>query len=322
MYGDAARGLVLVDALEENPTVFRRDRWLRLLLRAACVARLGQLEDAAALVAQSRRAAEDIGDPERPGRREPELLALAEPAALQAAVRSTTTIVMLGRFAVERDGVDLSPAPGRPAMLVRLVALRRRVTPDEAIDLLWPDVDLATGRARLRNVLSRIRSTCGPLLDRDEGGISLAAGIEVDAERFAKEAALAMTASPEERAGQARRALARYTGELLPADRFADWAASSRERLRRSYLALIDVVADAAIADGELDEACRLLDAAITTDPLEEERYVRLARALVAQGRPRRAQRVLDQGLAVAADLGVEPGAPLRVLSEALKNPS
>jgi DNA-binding SARP family transcriptional activator len=312
---------VLVDALEDNPTMFRRDRWLRLLLRAVCVARLGQPDEAAVLVAQSRRAAEDIGDPDRPDRREPELLALALPTAPQAPARLTTSIVVLGRFAVERDGVDVSPAPGRPAMLVKLVALRRRVTSDEVIDLLWPDVDLVTGKARMRNVLSRIRAICGPLLDRDEGSISLAEGVDVDAERFEREAALAMTASPAERAGQARRALARYTGELLPADRFADWATTPRERLRRSYLALVDVVADAAMAEGELDEACRLLDAAITTDPLEEERYVRLARALLSQGRPRRAQRVLDQGMAVAADLGVEPGRELQELAISLRHP-
>jgi DNA-binding SARP family transcriptional activator len=322
MYGDPAQALALVDALADNPTVFRRDRWLRLLLRAVCLARLGQAQEAAALVHESRRAAEDIGDPDRPDRREPELLALALPSAIPTTTPASTIVVLLGRFAVERDGVDVSPAAGRPATLVKLVALRGHLTADEAIDLLWPETDLATGRARLRNVLSRIRATCGPLLDRDDDSIALADTVEVDAQRFEKEIEKVSSAPPPERAGQARRALARYTGELLPADLFADWAAAPRERIRRKYLGLVDVIADAAMADGDLDEACRLLETAITTGPLEEERYVRLARALLAQGRPRRAQRVLDQARAVATDLGVEPGAQLRQLARELDHPT
>jgi hypothetical protein len=39
-----------------------------------------------------------------------------------------------------------------------------------------------------------------------------------------------------------------------------------------------------------------------------------LARALVAQGRTGRAGKVLDQALAVAADLDVEPGAELQAV--------
>ncbi|MBA2556552.1 MAG: hypothetical protein H0V12_04280 [Chloroflexi bacterium] len=43
-------------------------------------------------------------------------------------------------------------------------------------------------------------------------------------------------------------------------------------------------------------------------------RYVRLAIALLAQGRTHRAQRVVEQSAEVAAELGVEPTAALRVL--------
>jgi DNA-binding SARP family transcriptional activator/ATP/maltotriose-dependent transcriptional regulator MalT len=315
-FGDPAAGLAVLEELDRSPLVYQADRWLHLLLRAACTARLGDAEEAAALVRRSQQAASDLGDAGRPAAQEPELLAIALPGAAPAGERSTTMVVLLGRFAVERDGLDASPPPGRPATLVKLLALRGTLTADEAIDQLWPEADIDTGRARLRNLLNRIRQTSGPLVDRLDGALALAAGTAVDAHRFEEEATLALTAPLEERAGLARRALARSTGELLPADLYADWATVPRERLRRRHLALVDLVAEDAIERGDLDEADRLLDSAIGSDPLEEVRYVRLARALLGQGRVRRARRVADQGLAVAAELGAEPGDELRGLLE------
>lgn len=313
-FGDAAAALPLLDALETNPIAYPRDRWLRLLLRAVATARLGDATGAALLVERSARAAADIGDPDRAARREPELVAIATPGSPVPPEAHAAVVVLLGRFAVVRGSVDASPPPGHASALVKLLALRRTITVDEAVDLLWEDADLATGRTRLRNVLARVRASSGPIVTRAEGALSLAADVRVDIDRFERDAAAALGAPPAERAGRARRALAGHTGELLPADRYAEWTTAPRERVRRLHLALVDVVADAAIDAGDLDEATRLLDAAIGDDPLEEARYVRLGRALLTQGRPRRARRVADQGLAVAADLGVEPGPELRVL--------
>jgi DNA-binding SARP family transcriptional activator/ATP/maltotriose-dependent transcriptional regulator MalT len=318
MYGDPVRGEALAEALDRNPAMFRRDRSLRLLLRAAAVGRQGRDADAAALVDQSRRAAADIGDPGRIERREPELLALALPGVSVPTVADGARVALLGRFAVERDGTDVTPQPGRTALLVKALALRGPVTSDEVVDLLWSEIDLATGKARLRNVLSRIRSTTGDLVVREEDTLRLAAGTEVDVIRFEQAAEQALAAPGEERAGLARGALTRYGGELLPGDRYEDWAVAPRERLRRRHLALLDVVAAAAQDDGDLDEAGDLLERAIAVDPLEEARYVELARALIAQGRPRRAREVADQAVEVVADLGMEPGRALQDLVDEL----
>ena len=313
-FGDPQEALSLVSQLESSPLTVRRDRWLVLLFRAVCAARLGDASGAATLLARSRQAAIDLGDADRLERREPGLLAMAAPGRSRPAASASLMVVLLGRFAVERDGVDVDLPPGRPSTLVKLLALAGTLTADEAIDELWPEADLDVGRARLRNVLSRIRSACGELILRHEAALTLAPGVSVDAQRFEREAAVALAAPKESRIGLSRAALAWSTGELLPADRYADWASVPRERLRRRALALLDLVAEDAIARGDLDEAGRLLDSAISTDPMEEERYVRLARALLTQGRTRRAQRVVDQALAVCADLDVEPGAALGAL--------
>ena len=318
-FGDPQQALVLLDELDASPLTVRRDRWLGLLFRAVCLARLGRSADAATMLERARLAAAELDDPERINRREPELVAIADPSLAAAPALPTATVILLGRFAVERDGVDATPPPGRPSTLVKLLALQRTVTVDAAIEALWPDGDPDSGPARLRNVLHRVRAASGPIVDRTAGALVLAPGTTVDARQFEDEAAIALKAPPQERAGLARRALGWSGGELLPADRYEDWADAPRERIRRRQLALFDLVAEDAIARGDLDEAGRLLDAAIATDPLEEGRYVSLAQALIAQGRTGRAHRVLDQAVAVAADLGVQPGPELEEVLAAVR---
>ena len=318
-YGDPAEGLRLMDELEQSAFVYPNDRWAHPLFRAACLARLGDRDSARVLVRRAQQICVDQGDPDRPLRRERELLLIADPEARPASgTQSQLGIVTLGRFAVERDGQDVSPLPGRPSTLVKLLAIRGQLTVDEAIDDLWPEAELDVGRNRLRNLLNRVRATSGDVVVRTDGALRLAPEAQVDWKRFEQEATAAMAASPQARAGLARAALARSTGELLPADKYSEWATVPRERLRRRQLALIDVVSNDALARQDFDEAERLLDEAIALDPLDEERYVRLARALLAQGRVSRAQRVAQQAIGVSSELGVDPSDELATLAREL----
>jgi len=317
--GDAATALALLDRLEVSVLAVPRDRWLVWLLRAVALVRSGRRDEALAWLAQARRAVADQGDPGRVERREPELRAIVEPADAggEPATAGNLVVVLLGRFAVERGGQDVTPPPGRPALLVKLVALRGLMPTAEAIEALWEDADEEVGRARLRNVLNRVRSASGDVLIRQADTLALGPGVVVDAQRFEVEAAAALRAPPASRVGLARAALARATGELLPGDRYADWASAPRERITRRHLALLDLVADDAIARNDLDEAGRLLDEAISLDPLEEERHVRLGRALLRQGRSAAARRVADRAVNLCEELDVEPGEDLaRLLRE------
>jgi DNA-binding SARP family transcriptional activator len=203
------------------------------------------------------------------------------------------------------------PPPGRPAALVKLLAVRGAAVPvDEAIELLWPEIDDEVGRARLRNVLSRIRAACGDLVVRTDGGLRLAAGSHVDAtefERTAREALAASRRNGPEAEPLVRQALARYAGELLPEDRYERFAAAPRERLADLRLALLDRLATAAAGRGDVDEALRALDEAIAAQPLDEHRYVTAADLALRLGRAHRAAAYVTRGLEVTAELGVEP---------------
>jgi DNA-binding SARP family transcriptional activator len=173
------------------------------------------------------------------------------------------------------------------------------------------------GRNRLRNLLSRVRSAAGEVLVRDGEVIMLESAAEVDAVAFETAARQALSAG-QAGAALARPALARYRGELLPDDRYEAWAARPRERLRGLYLELLDLIAVDAEQRGEFDEAIRQLRRAIEAEPGDEDRHVRLARLLAAQGRAGSARSVIRQARAALDELGLPVSAALRALEATL----
>jgi DNA-binding SARP family transcriptional activator len=116
--------------------------------------------------------------------------------------------------------------------------------------------------------------------------------ITVDAIRFEQ---LARAAVSQRDPNAAREALAWYGGELLPGDRYDDWASERRDQLHLRQLDVLRVI-------GEWRELAEL-------DPTDEEAHVRLMQRHLAAGDGVAAirqyellERVLER------DLGVEPG--------------
>jgi ATP/maltotriose-dependent transcriptional regulator MalT/DNA-binding SARP family transcriptional activator len=316
--GDPAEADRLLAGVAAMPELEVRERWRVSLLRAHAARRAGDDGRAAAFARDAFELAAATGRPELPLVREPVLAAgLLEAAAGagSAAAASLTpasvplAVSVLGGLAVTRGSAALDLPPGRPALLVALLGARGgRVTADEAIEALWPGVDPASGRKRLRNVLNRLRSAAGEVVVRDGDVLALPSGTVVDAAAFEREArgALADPAAPEA-PGRAAAALARYTGDLLPDARYEDWAAEPRERLRSRALALVDLLSLRAESDGEVDEAIRLLQQAIELDRLDETRYLRVAGLLLRQGRRGRALETLRAAAGAVRSLGLEP---------------
>ena len=275
-------------------------------------------------MAEALAEVERLGLPDLPQRHEGllvRMLASVWPTGARGEAGTDLSLVrlsMLGQFAARRGSQDVTPAPGNPALLVKVLALRGTLTTDQAVDLVWPDVDANTGRQRLRNLLSRIRAQTGDVVERRGELLVLAPSVVVDVEQFERAAAQALAADDLSRPGLARLALGAYAGELLPGDPYEDWSAAPRERLRRRFLALVDLAAAASLYTGELDEAVRLLDAAIAVEPFGEERYVRAAGALLVQGRRAAARVMVQRGLAVLGELDVAPSPELAELAHEL----
>ena len=93
----------------------------------------------------------------------------ARPRRARPASRAELGVVtLLGGFEVTADGRPLDLPPGRPSTLVKLLALAARAArrPDEAIESCGRRRRESTGRRRLRNVLNRLRASCGELVVR------------------------------------------------------------------------------------------------------------------------------------------------------------
>jgi predicted ATPase/DNA-binding SARP family transcriptional activator len=239
----------------------------------------------------------------------------ATPRAVDAP--SQWSVRLLGDVAVEAAGKPVALRGRAPARLVKITALRRRVHADEMEELLWPDAPPGVGRRRLNNLLARLRRETGDLVVRRDDMLSLAPGAQLDVDAFmaAAEAALAAVGGGQPDAvALCRKAVGLYRGELLPADRYEDWAAAPRVRLARLHLDLLDALAEDAAASGRWGEAVQWFERGIETEPLDVGRYQRAARVMREQGWWHRARALALRARRVSDELNVELPADLAEL--------
>ncbi|MZD03899.1 AAA family ATPase, partial [Streptomyces sp. SID5785] len=228
---------------------------------------------------------------------------------------------LFGGFAVTRDG---GPAPAdrwsRPSArtLVKLLA----VTPDhqlhreQAMDVCWPDADRHSATGSLRVALHAARRALEPeLAPRASSSYLISDGallrldpatVRIDADE-AESAARAALASGEP--GELAAALDLFSGELLPEDRYADWAQARRERLVALREEVLLAQAAAHLAQGSHAEAVATAERILVSSPAEEAAHRILMEAYLRQRLRRLAVRQYHAcRAALDADLGVRPG--------------
>jgi len=148
--------------------------------------------------------------------------------------RTTVKITVLGDFRVAVDGVP-TPASAwsrrSAAILVKVLALApgHSLHREQVMDLLWPHQSPALAAPRLHKAAYFARRVIGcdeaVVLRDDVVYLFPGAEVTVDAVRFEQ---LARVAVREGDPVAARAALAWYRGELLPGDRYEEWAADRR----------------------------------------------------------------------------------------------
>lgn len=223
--------------------------------------------------------------------------------------KSTWRLTLLGDFVIERDGERFDLPQSVSTQALKFVAVRRRVTVDELVDVLWPESDHEVGARRLRNVLWRIRSACGDLVHRDGSLICLAASAGTDVQEFEHLTSLALSSdsAPAESGGVAVNALSLYSGPLLPGDVFVDWTVPHRESLALLHVRLLDFLLGRALDEERTNDALTLLERMIEAEPFEETYYIQAAELYAQSGRLQRARTSLDRATRMLLELGVEP---------------
>ena len=112
-------------------------------------------------------------------------------------------------------------------------------------------------------------------------------------------------------------ALDLYGGELLPADRYEEWAEEHRQRLRETRLSLLLGLAGIYEERADYDSAAEALRGVISEQSTREEAHAGLMRMYALMGSKREALAQygrLEEALQEA--LGTEPSASSRALKE------
>ncbi|HJQ28248.1 MAG TPA: BTAD domain-containing putative transcriptional regulator, partial [Rubrobacter sp.] len=219
--------------------------------------------------------------------------------------------VTVGQRVIQEDGWRLRKAAG----VVKLLALAtdHSLHREQVMNLLWPDLGAKAAANNLHQALHVARRTLEPetptyryLPMRGEQLMLCpedSAWVDVKAfERSAREARGSRQPTAY------RKALDLYSGDLLPRDRYEEWAEGRREELRRTYLALLFELATVFEEIGSLDRAVEVLQEIVSREPAHEEAHVGLMRVYARAGQRYRALRQYEHlKQTLRLELGTEP---------------
>jgi DNA-binding SARP family transcriptional activator len=258
---------------------------------------------------------------------------------LARTARPGVAITSLGAFGVSIDGRAV-PADAWQSRIARdvlamLVANRGRPIHREVLlERIWPDDDPAKSSNRLSVAVSTIRSVLDP--DRRHDPDHFVGGekdtlvlqldqVIVDIEDFLDDAHRGLTALRAGRADDAAplldRAESRYVGEFLEDRPHADWATSTREEARATYVQIARIMAGLDLATGDHDSAARRYLRILERDPYDESAHLELIATMSGAGRHGTARQLYGAYAARMAELDVEP-APFPEARDAAANPT
>ncbi|HEY66873.1 MAG TPA: tetratricopeptide repeat protein [Thermoflexia bacterium] len=230
-------------------------------------------------------------------------------------------IVTLGRFEV-RQGARAIPDHAwrqrRAGELFRLLLISpgRSLFRDQVTEALWPEKSPASMSALFHQATSALRRALEPDLPEkfpsrylEVGGgrvtLHLPAGSSVDFEIFEEHI----------RNEEWEAALALYRGDLFPGDRYADWAAAPRERLRQEAMRASLAVARRRLEDGHAEAALDACRRALELEPWQEEAVLLGMQAcIVLNDRAGAIRLYLDLERRLREEVGIEPQEDLRRL--------
>lgn len=231
---------------------------------------------------------------------------------------------VLGQLDIVRGGESISV--NRPAQrrLLSILALEagRRLSTDRLIDWFWPDDPPDTARAAIQTHVAALRRTLGDGVIVTEGyGYRLNLdddGLDVQLFSGLAEAATKRSSSREWKtaleAGESALALWRGDPFIELAD--DDFALPEIRRLSELHLELLETRAEALVSLERSEEALSDLEALTVQHPYRERLWEHLMTARYRMGRNAEALQAFQDVSAHLAEIGVEPGEPLRRLEE------
>lgn len=261
------------------------------------------------------RLGELAGDPD------PEVAAAAAAARERIARHPPPlSFTLLGGFGVRRGGWQAQDAAWDRRVAQRLVryllVTRGSLVPDDLLlEAFWPGIPVESARNRLKVAVSCARAVLDvpgapSVIEVSERTLALRLRERdsVDIDLFEAAAATGLRADGDERRPLLERAAALWTGEPLPEERYADWAAVWRDRLIMRYAQVLSALTAACHAESDHPAATQAARRLVELDPLDEAAQRQLMTAYSRSGRRAHALRqYLECRRALVDELGVEP---------------
>jgi predicted ATPase/DNA-binding SARP family transcriptional activator len=233
---------------------------------------------------------------------------------------------LLGRLEVDADGVDLTPVRPKQRALLALLLLRAGevVAIDDLVEGLWGPRPPETAHKALHGHISALRKRLGAerIETRPPGyRLGLAAGDELDVQRFERGVAAARTDGSSARSRRLREALALFRGEPLSDFRYEEFATSEAARLEELRLTVVEEQIDAELELGRHAEVVPQLERLVVDHPLRERMRAQLMLALYRAERQADALQAFQEArVRLVDELGIEPGPALQRLERQILN--
>ena len=208
------------------------------------------------------------------------------PRAVSAPAISPLAIRLLGPLEIVVAGRPIVVDTRKALAIVTLVAAEGRpFARDELAAMFWPDADDEAARGALRRTLSALRTAVGGsglLIDRAQVALD-PANASVDLAELERLAGSDRRADLEAAAALARGPFLAGFG-LRDSPAFDDWQAARAGRVERTVGDLLDRLAAARLAAGDVGGAVDVATRRVELDPLDEPGQRRLIELLARSG--------------------------------------
>jgi predicted ATPase/DNA-binding SARP family transcriptional activator/DNA-binding CsgD family transcriptional regulator len=238
----------------------------------------------------------------------------------------TLRVKLLGGFSTSVGSRTIQQNEWRlrkAAALLKVLALapRHRLHREQVIDALWPDSGKKAASNSLRKTLHAARRALDPAggsryLASENDSLVLCPGssLWVDVEAFQEAAA---TARREREPAAYRAAIELYVGDLLPEDRYEEWAEQRRQELRRMFLSLLVELATVHEERAEHGQGVEVLRRAVAEEPTLGEAHAGLMRLYALSGQEGEALAQYERlQEAMSKRLGTQPSTATNRLRE------
>lgn len=247
-----------------------------------------------------------------------------EPYESASSCQATVRICLLGRFEVWADDqpvIDHRWHHRKAKTLVKLLAVQRdcSLNREQALDIVWPDLDADAARNNLRKSLYHLRMALTahgvrlPLILLRDNMVALSDDVWLDIAEFRRQAQAART-SPASREAY-EQALALYRGDLLMEDLYEDWTRARRDELQDLRNELLSGLSKLCEERGQLGPAREHLQSLLQLDPLDEGAHRSLMRVYARSGSRHKAERQYRACRDILKrELGVDPSQETEIL--------